>query len=58
MLQCEGFSSKVRYDFEIPNGGFVRSVGSAPWPSRLSTLNKEPEMVLATLPGKNVYIRD
>ena len=23
MLQCEGFSSKVRYDFEIPNGGNV-----------------------------------
>jgi len=20
MLQCKGFSSKIRYDFEIPNG--------------------------------------
>ena len=27
---------------------------STPPPSRLSTLNKELEMVLATLPGKNV----
>ena len=25
MLQCEGFSSKLRYDFEIPNGENVRN---------------------------------
>ena len=25
MLQCEGFSSKIRYDFEIPNGENVRN---------------------------------
>jgi len=25
MLQCEGFSSKLRYDFEIPNGEIVRN---------------------------------
>jgi len=24
MLQCEGFSSTLRYDFEIPNGESVR----------------------------------
>jgi len=30
--------------------------GSAPPPSRLSTLNEELEMVIATLPSKNVYI--
>jgi len=30
------------------------SLGSTPPPSRLSTLNKELEMVLATLLGKNV----
>jgi len=29
---------------------------SAPSPSRLSTLNEELEMVLATLPSKNVYL--
>ena len=26
MLQCEGFSSKLRYDFEIPNGENVRNL--------------------------------
>ena len=25
MLQCEGFSSKLRYDFEIPNGENARN---------------------------------
>jgi len=25
MLQCEGFFSKVRYDFKIPNGENVRN---------------------------------
>ena len=25
MLQCEGFSSKLRYDFIIPNGENVRN---------------------------------
>ena len=25
MLQCKGFSSKLRYDFEIPNGENVRN---------------------------------
>ena len=25
MLQCEGFSSKLRYDFEIPNDENVRN---------------------------------
>ena len=25
MLQCEGFSSKLRYDFEIPNGENVQN---------------------------------
>ena len=25
MLPCEGFSSKLRYDFEIPNGENVRN---------------------------------
>jgi len=25
MLQCEGFSSKLRYDFEISNGANVRN---------------------------------
>ena len=24
-LQCEGFSSKLRYDFQIPNGDNVRN---------------------------------
>ena len=27
MLQCEGFSSKLRYDFEIPNSENVRNWG-------------------------------
>ena len=26
MLQCEGFSSKLRHDFEIPNGGNARNL--------------------------------
>jgi len=25
MLQCEGFFSKLRYDFQIPNGENVRN---------------------------------
>ncbi|KAL5123002.1 hypothetical protein HKD37_02G003685 [Glycine soja] len=25
MLKCEGFSSKLRYDFEIPNGENVQN---------------------------------
>ena len=34
----------------------ARYSGSVPPSSRLSTLNKELEMVLVTLPNKNVYL--